>query len=311
MALVWLPYESRQAALDAVGEVEGIEVDVFADAGMPLPEGPERVELVALPNAAGPRAWQALRERAMPRLRVLQLGSAGYDHMLSAVPPGVALCNAAGVHDAGTAEMALALALANLRGLDGFARDQAEHRWRPTFAPSLADRRVLIFGYGRIGAAVERRLLGFEPASVVRVARRARTEPVVHPVTDLGDLLGDVDLVLVTAPATPDTVGVLDAAMLARLPDQALVVNVGRGPIIDTDAMLAEAGRLRFALDVTDPEPLPPDHPLWDAEHVTVAPHVGGHCTAFHPRYARLIRTQLERLAAGEAPLHVVKGADS
>jgi len=235
-----------------------------------------------LPNAGGPDAWAALSQQELPRLRAVQLGSAGYDHMTAAMPPGVRLCNAAGVHDAGTAELALALALANLRGLDVYARDQAAHRWQGFFAPSLADRRALIFGYGRIGAAVERRLAPFEPASVVRVARRPRSEPEVHPVSELLDLLAGADLVFITAPATPDTTGAIDAAALAALPDGALVVNVGRGTVIDTDAMVAEAGRLRFALDVTDPEPLPADHPLWDAPNVTIAPHVGEADVAIH-----------------------------
>lgn len=307
MTLAWLPFESAEAARAAVGDVAGVEVGVYSPGG-PLPEGADRVEFVVLPNAGGPDAWAALSQQELPRLRAVQLGSAGYDHMTAAMPPGVRLCNAAGVHDAGTAELALALALANLRGLDVYARDQAAHRWQGFFAPSLADRRALIFGYGRIGAAVERRLAPFEPASVVRVARRPRSEPEVHPVSELLELLAGADLVFITAPATPDTTGAIDAAALAALPDGALVVNVGRGTVIDTDAMVAEAGRLRFALDVTDPEPLPADHPLWDAPNVTIAPHVGGHCSAYHPRMSRLVREQLVRLGQGQPFLNVVHG---
>ena len=184
MTLAWLPFESAEAARVAGGDVAGVEVGVYSPGG-PVPEGADRVEFVVLPNAGGPDAWAALSHQELPRLRAVQLGSAGYDHMTAAMPPGVRLCNAAGVHDAGTAELALALALANLRGLDVYARDQAAHRWQGFFAPSLADRRALIFGYGRIGAAVERRLAPFEPASVVRVARRPRSEPEVHPVSEL------------------------------------------------------------------------------------------------------------------------------
>ena len=306
MATTWLPYDTIDAVRAAVGTVDGVDIDVFATPDMPVPASAAKVELIVLPNQGGMQVWEALRGVDLPKLRAIQLGSAGFDHMIPMLRPGVQLLNAGGVHDAGTAEMALALALANLRRIDVYARQQAEHVWRGGLTPSLADRKAMIFGYGRIGAAVEARLLPFEPASVVRVARSARTEPEVHPVTALGDLLGGVDLVFITAPSTPETTRVFNAEMLAKLPDGALVVNVGRGVIIDTEAMLAEAGRLRFALDVTDPEPLPADHPLWDAPNVTIAPHVGGHCDAYHPRIARLIRQQLERLAAGEPFLNVV-----
>ncbi len=302
----WLPYESVAAARAAVGDVAGVSYGAFRTPDMPLPADPDLVELIVLPNQGGGPAWDALRQRPMPRLRAIQLGSAGYEHMLAVLPPGVQLCNAAGVHDAGTAELAIALALANLRRLDIYARQQADHHWQGAFSQSLADRRALIFGYGRIGAAVESRLRPFEPASIVRVARSARTDPPVQPVTELRSLLPAVDLVFITAPATPETTGAFDAEMLAALPDGALVVNVGRGVVIDTDAMLAEAGRLRFALDVTDPEPLPADHPLWDAPHVTIAPHVGGYCASYDPRMARLIRRQLDHLAAGEPFENVV-----
>ncbi len=167
---------------------------------------------------------------------------------------------------------------------------------------------MLIYGYGRIGAAVERRVAGFDPASVVRVARSARTDPEVHAAADLHALLPSADVVFITAPATPDTVGTFDAATLALLPDGALVVNVGRGAIVDTDAIVAEAGRLRFALDVVDPEPLPAESPLWDAPGVTIAPHVGGANDSAPVRYDRLIAAQLGHLAAGEPFDNIVWG---
>jgi phosphoglycerate dehydrogenase-like enzyme len=224
------------------------------------------------------------------------------------VGDGVSIANAAGVHDAGTAEMAVALALANLRALDTYARLQPTHTWTPGFGRSLADRHVLIYGYGRIGAAVERRVAGFEPTSVVRVARSARTDPEVHAAADLHALLPGADVVFITAPATPDTVGTFDATALALLPDGALVVNVGRGKIVDTDAIVAEAGRLRFALDVVDPEPLPAESPLWDAPGVTIAPHVGGANDSAPVRYDRLIGAQLAHLATGEPYENLVWG---
>ena len=305
---VWLPYPTIEQAAAAVGHPDEVEIAVFPGPNAPIPDSADRVELIALPNAEGPASWQVIRDRDLPRLRLLQLGWAGYDHMLPVLPEGVSLANAGGVHDAGTAELAVALALANGRELDRYARDQTAHIWQPGWGRSIADRQVLIFGYGRIGAAVERRLAGFEPANVTRIARTAKTDPAVYPVSELATLLPAADLVVITAPATPQTIGIFDAAALALLPDQALVVNVGRGPILVTEAALAEAGRLRFALDVVDPEPLPADHPLWDAPGVTLSPHVGGQASSFQRRYDRLLAEQIRHLVAGEPFASVVAG---
>jgi len=175
--------------------------------------------------------------------------------------------------------------------------------WGNDFSTSLADRRVLIVGYGRIGAAIERRLAGFEVASVTRVARRARTGEVpVHAIGELGSLLPQADVVFVITPLTPDTEHLIGAAELAAMPEGALLVNVARGRVVDTDALVAATatGRVRAALDVTDPEPLPSDHPLWRTPGVLISPHVGGQSTAFQPRMLRLVREQLARFAAGE-----------
>ncbi len=304
----WVPYESLAEAESRIGRHDGVELTLLNDAdGLAATAG--EVAYIALPNFTAMRVWEGIRRLEMPSLRVVQLGSAGYEGMPALVGDGVAIANAAGVHDAGTAELAVALALANLRGLDTYARLQQAHTWAPGFGRSLADRNVLIFGYGRIGAAVERRVAGFDPASVVRVARSAHTEPQVHAVADLPGLLPGADVVFITAPSTPETTGVFDAAALALLPDGALVVNVGRGAIVVTSAMVAEIGRLRFALDVVDPEPLPPDSPLWEAPGVTIAPHVGGANDSAPVRYDRLIRRQLSHLAAGESIDNIVWGS--
>jgi len=304
----WVPYDSLAEAEARVGHHDGVELTLLSDADG-LAATAAEVVYIALPNFTAMRVWQDLRHLDLPALRVVQLGSAGYEGMPDLVPDGVSIANAAGVHDAGTAELAVALALANLRGLDTYARLQQAHTWAPGFGRSLADRNVLIYGYGRIGAAVERRVAGFEPASVVRVARSARTEPEVHAAADLPALLPSADVVFITAPATPGTLGTFDAATLALLPDGALVVNVGRGKIMDTAAMVAEVGRLRFALDVVDPEPLPSDSPLWDAPGVTIAPHVGGANDSAPVRYDRLIERQLSHLAAGESFDNIVWGS--
>jgi phosphoglycerate dehydrogenase-like enzyme len=190
-----------------------------------------------------------------------------------------------------------------------YARQQERGEWHPLPGTALADLRVLILGYGRIGQAIEARLQTFEVASVTRVARRARTEPEVHSQDRLLDLLPDADVLVVIAPLTPETERIIDAEALARLPDRALVVNVARGRLVDTDALLAEtsSGRLRAALDVTDPEPLPADHPLWRVPDVLISPHVGGASSAFAPRADRLIKAQLERFASGRPLENVVR----
>jgi phosphoglycerate dehydrogenase-like enzyme len=304
----WVPYASLAEAEVRIGHQDGVELTLLNDpAG--LAETAAEVVYIALPNFTAMRVWDELKHIDKPALKVVQLGSAGYEGMPALVADGVAIANAAGVHDAGTAELAVALALENLRGLDTYARLQQTHTWSPGFGRSLADRNVLIFGYGRIGSAVERRVAGFDPASVVRVARSARTDPEVHAVADLASLLPGADVVFITAPATPDTEDAFDAAALALLPDGALVVNVGRGKIMDTAAIVGEVGRLRFALDVVDPEPLPADSPLWEAPGVTIAPHVGGANDSAPVRYDRLIARQLSHLAAGESFENIVWGS--
>ncbi|GAA1078080.1 MULTISPECIES: 2-hydroxyacid dehydrogenase [Kitasatospora] len=247
----------------------------------------------------------------MPRLRVLQSLSAGVDDLAPHVPAGVTLCNARGVHDASTAELAVTLVLASLRGIPGFAVAQQAGRWSGGFRPALAGRTVLIVGHGSIGTAVEARLAAFE-CEVVRVARTAREGPggPVHAFGELPGLLGAADVVVLTVPLVPETRGLVDAGFLSRMKDGALLVNVARGPVVDTGALLRElrSGRLAAALDVTDPEPLPTGHPLWSAPNVLITPHVGGNSSAFEPRARELVRSQLARFTAGLAPVNVVPG---
>ncbi|MGW2364261.1 2-hydroxyacid dehydrogenase [Streptomyces sp. NPDC001667] len=249
---------------------------------------------------------------AMTGLRVVQTLTAGVDNILPAVPrlpSGTLLCNARGLHDTSTAELALTLTLAALRDIPGFVRAQDAGEWAQGFRPALADRNVLILGYGSIGSAIEDRLVPFECARVVRVARSPRETPrgPVHPVAALPSLLPDADVVIIAAPLTADTRGLVGADFLAAMRDGALLVNIARGAIVDTEALLAELekGRLRAALDVTDPEPLPPGHPLWSAPNTLITPHVGGPSSAFLPRAERLLRDQLARFAL-DAPLQNV-----
>ena len=293
----WVPYSDVAARLP-----DTIAVDVY-DGETPPPASRDEVEFYVLPYTFAREPLRVLRD--LPRLRVAQTLTAGYDHVLPYLPAGVTLCNAGDVHNASTAELAVTLMLAALRGVPDFVRAQDRREWRHARYDSLADRTVLIVGYGGIGAAIERRLAGFE-VTVIRVASRAREG--VHGVDELPALLPNADVVVLRPPLTDRTRGLVDAAFLARMRDHALLVNVGRGPVIDTDALLAElrSGRLRAALDVTDPEPPPPDHPLWNTPGLLLSPHVGGNSSAFEPRAKRLIVDQLTRYASGQPLQHVV-----
>ena len=270
-------------------------------------DAPGEPALVVPPYLNGGAGLPNLRR--VPSLRVVQTLSAGYDDVLPHLPDGVVLCNAAGVHDASTAELTLALVLGAQRGIGDYARAQAQGRWLAGTRPSLADRRVLLVGAGSVGGAIARRLEPFE-VELTRVAGHARDDEhgPVHAVADLPRLLPDHEVVIVVVPLTEATRGMVDAAFLAAMPDGALLVNVARGPVVDTDALLAElvSGRLRAAVDVTDPEPLPPDHPLWTAPNVLISPHVGGNTSAFPPRARALLRDQLTRFALGRPLRNVI-----
>jgi len=275
-----------------------------------LPAGGTGPDLVVLPYMDAGAALPRLR--TIDGLAVVQTLTAGYDDVLPHLPQDVTLCTAAGVHDASTAELAVGLAIAALRGFGDFARAQTEGAWRSGTRPALADRRVLLLGgAGSVGGAIADRFAPFE-VGLTRVASRARDDERghVHGVDELPALLPAHDVVVLAVPLTDATRGVVDAAFLAALPDGALIVNVARGPVVVTDALVAEvaSGRLLAALDVTDPEPLPADHPLWRAPGVLISPHVGGDTTAFPPRARRLLREQLGRWATGEPLANVVAG---
>ncbi|MGW4229169.1 2-hydroxyacid dehydrogenase [Streptomyces sp. NPDC004980] len=308
---VWLPI----AAEEIEGLPEGLNYR-FWDGGRDYPADPANCAFYVVPYMKG--AEVAVRPlKSMGAVRVVQTLSAGIDHVepgLGLLPAGVRLCNAKGVHEASTAELTLALVLASLRGFPGFVHGQDKEEWRSGFYPALADKSVLIVGYGSIGAAIEDRLEPFECARVVRVARSARAtgRGPVHALDELPALLPEADVVILSTPLNPSTQGLVDAGFLAAMRDGALLVNVARGPVVDTAALLAEleSGRLRAALDVTDPEPLPAGHPLWHAPHVLVTPHVGGSTSAFLPRAKRLIAAQLTRFAAGQPVDNLVLTTD-
>ncbi|WP_405776882.1 2-hydroxyacid dehydrogenase [Streptomyces sp. NBC_00859] len=304
---VWLPFPPD--------EVDGLPHGpryLFWNGGPEFPADPSGCAFYVVPYMTSMEV--ALRPLgAMTNLRVVQTLTAGIDHVrpgFDRIHSGVRLCNARGVHEASTAELALTLVLASLRGIPDFVRGQQREEWQSGFRPALADKSVLIVGYGSIGSAIEDRLVPFECARVARVARSARTTERgrVHAFTDLPRLLPEVDVVVLSTPLTQETTGLVDAEFLASMRDGALLVNVARGAVVETKALLAEleSGRLRAALDVTDPEPLPAGHPLWHAPGCLISPHAGGPTSAFMPRAKRLLASQLARYAAGEQLANVV-----
>lgn len=295
--LVWLPFSPEHLVWPASGPPSGLRYEVVRpEPGETLPASAAEVQFFVPPYQMGkidPSLFASL-----PRLEVVQTLTAGVDHVRGALPAGVLLCNGRGIHDTSTAELAVTLALASLRGIPEFVRAQDAGEWRPERRESLADKRVLIVGFGQIGAAIEARLLPLE-TEVVRVARRSR--PGVHAVTELPALLPEVDVVVLIVPGTAETRHLVDRDFLAAMKPGALLVNVSRGSVVDHHALLTalEEGRVRAALDVTDPEPLPDGHPLWRAPGLLLSPHVGGASSAMWPRAYRVVGSQLDRYARG------------
>ncbi|MFJ9558864.1 2-hydroxyacid dehydrogenase [Streptomyces fuscichromogenes] len=294
--LAWLPVPAEE-----IGDVPGNLDYAQWDGRGEYPTDPSRVGFYAPPLIKD----NALIVRPLPhmsRLRVVQALSAGVDYLLPHLRPEITLCNARGVHDAGTAEMALTLTLAALRGVPDFVRNQAVGRWQEGIRPSLSGATVLIVGYGSIGTAIEERLRPFG-CEVKRVATRPRWAPLgpVHSPSALGRLLPQADVVILSVPLTSRTRHLADPDFLASMKDGALLVNVARGEVVDTAALLTEVerGRLHAALDVTDPEPLPPGHPLWTAPGVLISPHAGAFTSAMLPHVKQLLAAQLRRFAHG------------
>ena len=241
----------------------------------------------------------------MPNLKILQMLNAGYDDAMAYLRPGLTLCNARGVHDASTAELAVGLAIASRRGFAEFIREQATGTWNHRRFPALSDSKVGIIGFGSIGKEVARKLSGFD-VSITAFTQSGRDGTV--KIDDLDKHLPQLDIVILILPLSESSRHMFNAARLASMKDGALIVNVARGPIIETEALIKELNsrRIYAALDVTDPEPLPQGHPLWSAPNLIVVPHVGGNSEAFEPRGRALIESQLKLLAAGNPLEHVV-----
>jgi phosphoglycerate dehydrogenase-like enzyme len=297
---VWLP-----DALDKFSPLPaGIAADVW-DGGDDLPASADQVEYVVVPLGVKLTPAAIGKIAALPRLKTIQILSAGAEHVLPYVPARITLCNARGAHTPATAEWVAGAIIASVRDFPRFAVAQRDGHWDYARSESVAGKHVLIVGYGDIGAAVERRLAGWE-VTVERVARHAREG--VHALGELPGLLKDADVVVILVPVTDETRQLVNQDFLRAMKDGALLVNAARGVIVDTDALLGElsSGRIRAALDVTDPEPLPAGHPLWRAPGLLLTPHVGGAVYEGHERAYRVVSQQLARLAAGQPLLNVV-----
>jgi phosphoglycerate dehydrogenase-like enzyme len=300
---VLVPSRSLGAAVEAVSpRVRAHRLDP-ADGP---PRGDAALAQVWVPRSGGGALPDGEFFAALPELRLVQLLNAGAENFVGRLPEGVVLCNARGAHTPATAEWAVAATLAAQRGIPFFVREQDAGRWSPSTHRTLVGARVLVVGAGDIGVTIGRMLAGFD-VELTYVARTARDG--VHAVSELPDLLPTADVVILIVPVTPETIGMVDAAFLAAMQDGALLVNAARGVVVDTDALLAELGRgrLRAALDVTDPEPLPEGHPLWSAPGLLLTPHVGGAVPDTNDRAAAAVTQQVRRVLAGEPLANVVE----
>jgi phosphoglycerate dehydrogenase-like enzyme len=236
--------------------------------------------------------------------------SAGFEGWLPVTPAGVTICNGRGVHGASTAELAVTGLLMHWHDMPVLLEQQRAHRWQATTRDSARDKDVLVLGAGDIAGKVAE-VLATLGARTTLVGRKQRDG--VRSVDDLPQLCAGRDALVVAVPLTEQTRGLVDAALLARLPDRAVVVNIARGPIVVTDDLVRElsARRLRAVLDVTDPEPLPAGHALWDMPDLILTPHVGGGAAGWLELAQRLVIEQVRRYLSGEPLDNVVRPAGS
>jgi len=281
----------------------------------PLPKGVQLVgepapdvEVLVLGPGMGDDAAALFKQ--LPGLKFVQSFSAGVDHLLPNIPPGVILCSAVGVHDASVSEWVMAVILAMGRRLPEFTDAQRRGEWNRDTADSMDDiegKTVLVLGYGSIGRALALRLAPFG-VRVVGVAQHARQD--AESADALPRLLPEADIVVDLLPRSPETEKLVDKKFFARMKPGALFVNAGRGRTVDTDALLESlwAGHIRAALDVTEPEPLPDGHPLWNAPNVLITPHVAGAVKRWESRGYRFAGEQIRRYASGQPLLGVRTG---
>lgn len=270
---------------------------------LPTPDQYANIEFYVPKYMAGKPSYEPILH--MPNLKVVQLMMAGFEEALPYMREGITLCNARGVHDASTAELAVGMAIGARRGFPQFAEDKAQGIWNHKRNPTLVDSKVAIVGFGSIGLEIAAMLKPFH-TEVVGFSRSGTNGS--KTMSEFDSLLSTFDVVILITPLTPETRHLMNAHRLGLMKDGATLINVARGPVVDTDALVAElnSGRISAGLDVTDPEPLPQGHPLWNCPNVIIAPHVGGDSNAFVPRGRKLVVDQLGRISRGEALINIV-----
>jgi phosphoglycerate dehydrogenase-like enzyme len=319
-----------------VGYPAILSADLFSDF-------PKEVELIPLPDILNhevdldvwiPDPYAVKATKVWPHLRGVRLVlalMAGTEWIPATVGPHVTICNAHGAHNISTAEWTVSAVLAMLKYFPFYLDVQHAGKWklrfgasahyaaitgdaRPIYPPvmleELTGKRVLLVGYGAIGREIERMLEPFH-VEMMRIARTARIEPQVHAVGEIDNLLPRAEIVVLILPDTAESQGLIGAHQLGLLPQGALLVNAARGPIVDTGALVdaLQSGRIRAALDVTDPEPLPEGHSLWNCPNLLLTPHVGGSSPQFAPRAVRTAADELRRYIDGKPLQNVVQSA--
>jgi phosphoglycerate dehydrogenase-like enzyme len=294
----------EELGVEALAGVDGVRALRY-EPGAPLPGGAERARVLVPSFLSVADVTRMIDD--LPELDYVQLLSAGAEIWIGKLPERVMISTCRGAHGGSTAEWVVACLLSFYRDLEPFGIARREGRWDKHPTDTLQDKRVLVIGAGDLGEQLARRLRPFD-TEVTLLGRSARDG--VHGEDELPELLGRHDAVVLVVPLTRATTGLVDAGFLARMADGAILVNAARGPVVDTDALVAElsTGRLRAALDVTEPEPLPEGHPLWSAPGLLLTPHVGGSVSGFQRRAWKIAAEEIARYAAGEQPVNVVKG---
>ncbi|WP_236704068.1 NAD(P)-dependent oxidoreductase [Lentzea aerocolonigenes] len=296
--------EDDRSGYEYLDAVPGLELVEYDPNDLALDDLQRSVQLLMPPYRGSHRPLGLVE--VLPNLRMVQLLSAGVDEWRPRVPKHVMVASARGAHAGPVSEWVLSAILTQLRQWPALVRFQDQHTWahRKFDADTLAGKRVLIVGAGSIGMAVARKLdaFGAEPTLVASSARNG-----VHGPDELPQLIPGHAVVVVTTPLTETTAGLVDARFLAAMDDGALLVNAGRGQVVDTDALVLElrSGRLRAALDVTDPEPLPPEHPMWDCAGAIVSPHAARTVPGTNRLCYRVAADQIATFLSGGTPSNV------
>jgi len=295
---VSVPNDLFKEAVEAYdGDVDIVEWDVDS----PAPQS--AIDIVLLPFVTDN---PDLSNLATVNSRLVQASSIGFEHVLPHVGDKP-LANASTVHETSTAELTLALVLGQMRSMQRIVRSQDNGVWDTFTAPGLADKKVLLIGYGGIGQAIAERILPFE-VDLYRAAstRREDEHGTIYSTDDVKGLLPDMDIVILIIPGNETTNGMVDDEFLSAMKDGSLIVNMARGTVANTDALVKHADRLKIAFDVVDPEPLPEGHPLYSHPNVLFTAHMGGYSDALWPRLRALIHRQIDALTDGRDPENIV-----